>query len=65
MKNRIGVDIPICHLYNSAAIVDLEPEFDMVREGIVLYGVQPSDEVDLSRIGGIPMNLCPAGQYCC
>ena len=53
MKNRIGVDIPICHLYNSAAIVDLEPEFDMVREGIVLYGVQPSDEVDLSRIGGI------------
>lgn len=52
----IGVDFPICHLYNSAAIVELEPEFDMVREGIVLYGLQPSGEVELARIGGI----CPA-----
>ena len=53
MQKLIGVDFPICHLYNSAAIVDLEPEFDMVREGIILYGLNPSDEVDLSRIGGI------------
>jgi len=53
MQHLIGVEFPICHLYNSAAIVELEPEFDMVREGIVLYGLQPSDEVDLSRIGGI------------
>ena len=53
MRNWIGVNFPICHLYNSAAIVDLEPEFDMVREGIILYGLLPSDEVDLSRIGGV------------
>ena len=53
MQNWIGMDFPICHMYNSAAIVELEPEFQMVREGIILYGLQPSDEVDLSRIGGI------------
>ena len=53
MQTWIGVDFPICHLYNSAAIVELEPEFDMVREGIILYGLLPSDEVDLSRIGGV------------
>ena len=53
MRWLIGVDFPLCHLYNSAAIVDLEPEFDMVREGIILYGLNPSNEVDLSRIGGV------------
>lgn len=53
MLDTIGVDFPIRHLYNSAAIVELEPEFDMAREGIILYGLQPSDEVDLSRVGGV------------
>ena len=55
MLEWIGVDFPIRHLYNSAAIVELEPEFDMVRQGIILYGLQPSEEVELARIGGI----CP------
>ena len=53
MQKWIGVDFPICHLYNSAAITELEPEFDMAREGIILYGLLPSDEVDMGRIGGI------------
>ena len=53
MLEMIGVDFPIRHLYNSAAIAELEPEFDMAREGIILYGLLPSDEVDLSRIGGV------------
>ena len=53
MQADIGVKFPICHLYNSAAIAELEPEFDMAREGILLYGLQPSDEVDLSRVGGV------------
>ena len=53
MLDMIGVDFPIRHLYNSAAIVEQEPEFDMAREGIILYGLLPSDEVDLSRIGGV------------
>ena len=53
MQAEIGVKFPVCHLYNSAAIAELEPEFDMAREGILLYGLQPSDEVDLSCIGGV------------
>lgn len=53
MLEKIRVKFPIRHLYNSAAITELEPEFDMAREGIILYGLLPSDEVDLSRIGGV------------
>ena len=53
MLDQIPVAFPIRHLYNSAAIVELEPEFDMVREGIILYGLIPSNEVDLNRIGGV------------
>ena len=53
MLSSIGVNFPIRHLYNSAAIVDLKPEFDMAREGIILYGLNPSGEVDSSRIGAI------------
>ena len=53
MVEAISVEFPIRHLYNSAAIATLEPEFDMVRQGIILYGLQPSDEVDLGRIGGV------------
>ena len=58
MLDRIHVDFPIRHLYNSAAIVELEPEFDMARQGIILYGLQPSEEVELAKIGGI----CPVMQ---
>ena len=58
MLDRIHVDFSIRHLYNSAAIVELEPEFDMARQGIILYGLQPSEEVELAKIGGI----CPVMQ---
>ena len=46
-----GVDIPIKHVSNSAAIIDL-PEYnlDIVRPGIILYGYYPSDEVMKDRI---------------
>lgn len=37
---------PLCHMANSGAILQLpEAHFDMVRAGIVLYGVYPSAEV--------------------
>lgn len=41
-----GVNFRIRHCCNSAAIVDM-PEYalDMVREGIILYGMHPSDEM--------------------
>ena len=40
-----GADIPICHTSNSAAIMRFpEAHLDMVRAGITLYGLPPSDE---------------------
>ncbi len=46
-----GIEIPIRHAANSGAIIDLpETHLDMVRAGISLYGLNPSHEVDLSRI---------------
>jgi len=46
-----GVQVPIRHAANSAAIIDLpETHLDMVRAGIVLYGLYPSDEVSRDRI---------------
>ena len=41
-----GIEIPICHIANSAAILEMpETHLDMVRAGIILYGLAPSDEV--------------------
>ena len=41
-----GISIPIRHLSNSAGILELpEAHFDMVRAGITLYGIYPSDEM--------------------
>lgn len=45
--NNIGVNIPIKHVANSAATIDLDEDlFNMVRVGIILYGYYPSDEVN-------------------
>lgn len=41
-----GVRIPIRHCSNSAAIIEMkEANFDVVRAGIILYGLWPSEEV--------------------
>ena len=46
-----GVNIPIKHVSNSAATMDLpDLNFNMVRCGIVLYGYYPSDEVIKDRL---------------
>jgi len=47
----LGINIPIKHVSNSATIIDL-PEYnlDMVRAGIMLYGLYPSDEVEKERV---------------
>ncbi len=43
---KAGYKIPIKHVSNSAAIIDLpEMNLDMVRAGIMLYGLYPSEEV--------------------
>ncbi|WP_422446746.1 alanine racemase [Thermoanaerobacterium sp. DL9XJH110] len=46
-----GFHIPVKHTANSAAVMELPgTHLDMVRPGIILYGLYPSDEVDKSRI---------------
>ncbi len=45
--NNLHIDIPIKHVANSAATIDLNEDlFNMVRVGIILYGYYPSDEVN-------------------
>lgn len=52
---KLGVSIPIRHVANSAAIIDIpQVNFDMVRSGISTYGLYPSDEVNKERISLIP-----------
>lgn len=44
-----GIQIPIKHVANSAALIDLpEVKFDLIRPGIISYGLWPSEEVDHS-----------------
>jgi len=50
MLSKRNVTIPIKHIANSAAIIDLpEYYFDMVRPGIILSGYYPSDEVNMNE----------------
>ena len=42
----LGINIPIKHLCNSAGICDVSDKiYSMVRPGIIIYGLYPSDEV--------------------
>ena len=51
LLEKKGLHIPIRHIANSAAIMMYpEAHLDMVRAGIILYGLYPSDEVDKKRI---------------
>lgn len=46
MLSQRGIEIPICHLDNSAGIMNFGSSSQMVRAGIILYGLYPSEEVD-------------------
>ncbi len=48
---KAGINIRLRHICNSAGIM-MYPEYhlDMVRPGIILYGMYPSEEVDRSRL---------------
>ena len=52
---RVGILIPIKHVCNSAGIMEFpDMHLDMVRPGIILYGMYPSSEVDKSKLNLIP-----------
>ena len=56
MAEEKGVQIPLKHCSNSAGIVEIpECNMDMVRAGITLYGLWPSEEVDKTKISLKPV----------
>ena len=50
MLKARGVQIPLCHMDNSAGIMNFSGHYDLVRSGIVTYGLYPSGEVDPSLL---------------
>ncbi len=51
IEKELGYSIPIRHCSNSAGILELpDANMDMVRAGITMYGLMPSDEVSLGEI---------------
>ena len=46
MLKARGLEIPIRHLNNSAGVMNFSEHYDMVRSGIVTYGLYPSSEID-------------------
>jgi alanine racemase len=48
---QAGFNPPVRHAANSAALIDMpQSHFDMVRPGIAIYGLYPSDEVQKNRV---------------
>lgn len=60
MLRQRGVEIPIRHLDNSAGIMNFDHPCEMVRSGIITYGLYPSDEVDPGAL-----SLTPALSWKC
>lgn len=54
-----GLEIPLRHCCNSAALIRFpEMHMDMVRPGVILYGIKPSVSMDCGRL-----HLKPAMQF--
>jgi len=58
MLEERGIKIPIRHMDNSAGIMNFPSHYEMVRSGIVTYGMYPSTEVDPAA-----MDIHPALQW--
>jgi len=53
---RSGLEFELRHAANSGAVIDMPlTHLDMVRAGVSLYGLYPSDEVEKSRIDLVPV----------
>ena len=56
MMEKRNVSIPLKHCSNSAGIAEIrKANMDMVRAGITLYGLWPSDEVDKNSLALRPV----------
>ncbi len=50
-----NIEFKICHAANSAGIMEYpDSHYDMVRAGVSLYGLYPSNEVDTSKVKLVP-----------
>ena len=48
---RKGMEFPVRHAANSAALIDLpDTHLDLVRPGVIIYGMYPSDKVCKDKI---------------
>ena len=47
---KMGIHLPLLHISNSAAVFSLGAPLDMMRVGIALYGLRPSDELALTDL---------------
>lgn len=53
---KSGVNIPFKHCSNSGAVIDCEDMgMDLIRPGIIMYGLYPSEEVNKSRLSLKPV----------
>lgn len=51
VEKELGIAVPIKHLSNSAGIIEFpEINFDIVRAGVILYGLWPSSEVSRDKV---------------
>ena len=50
MLKARGINIPIRHLNNSAGVMNFDNHYELVRSGIVTYGLYPSDAVSPSLL---------------
>ena len=55
MLGQEGIEIHVKHICNSAGIMEFDHHrYDMVRAGIILYGLLPSDEVNVKSVALSP-----------
>ena len=54
MLSARGIDPQIKHTNNSAGVMNFDEHHDLVRAGIVIYGMYPSEDLDKSKLGVLP-----------
>ncbi len=45
-----GISIPLRHMDNSAGLINFEKHYELVRSGIVTYGMYPSEDVSFQNL---------------
>ena len=54
MLSKRGINPEIKHANNSAGVMNFDEHYDLVRAGIVIYGMYPGEDVDKSKLDVLP-----------